>query len=232
MSDDAGPEVGAPGEPWVIDQGPVGGETDVVRFRGSPWEFPEVAAAAFVAVIIVLAVTGVIGGIVLGLAGTGPQPVGEDILYATDWADVFLLLPLLAGAGFLWWQIQGWSEVADGWIEEDADPSDTEELVDALAHLTRARWLATWTGVMAVVMSVAPIARIIGVGLINSESPGTGGDQLDASFISAGGGVLAALLLAAVVLYAVMQLRRMCTARLAVDDEGDGEEDLEDQELL
>ena len=196
-----------------------------------PWELPEIVLGGLLITVALLAVTGLAGGIVASLKTADSNfLLGDAIVVATGWAGPFSMALLLAGLGLVWWQVEGWGEVTDTWLDDDdgtgegADDSDTDDLVESLRHLWRARMFVTWTAVLVGIVALASLTRLVGIGLnIPPGSPVS--NQIWGNYIVEGGSVVATLVLVAASLYVVVQLRRLCDVRLKIDD-GDDDEDL------
>jgi len=138
-----------------------------------PWEIQEIVAVGLLAVIAILAVTGLASGIAVtntGIGSFGGQSLDDQhwanlLLYATRWNGAYTAFILLSATGLVWWQVDGW---VDRLIDlEDVDvedgTSDGDDVVEAVKHLARNKGIATWIGVLLVVTSLAAIGSFVGV---------------------------------------------------------------------
>jgi hypothetical protein len=191
--------------------------------RRLKWELAELVAWALLGADALLGIAGLVAGFVANFGSTArTASVGQLLLDGTGWAGFVPMLLVLASLGMAWWQIQGWSEVVNGWIDDDSEAaSDPEELTQAYGHMLRARRLAVWAGIVAVVISFAAVGSLIGFILTFLPFPRPD-NQVWAELIENGGEVLASLLLGGAALFVAVWLLGLCRTALAIEDE-DGE---------
>jgi hypothetical protein len=187
--------------------------------RKTPWEIQELAAAALLLVVSVVAVTGVAAGIV---ADTGPAPgpfgreaVSEVLLQSTLWAGVLIAFLVVSALGLAWWQVDGWSDALEDLNADDRDTSgSTEEADEAVAHIRRNRALGTWGAVSLLVIARATVGGLVGVVLLQATIP----SSLDwQQVISNSGSVLATVILAGLGVYGALHLRTRCDGATGLD---------------
>jgi hypothetical protein len=191
-----------------------GAEDEIERSVDAPrtsrtrtdWEIQEVLATALLLAVALVAVGAVASGIDANAEGSF-QPtrdaVAQALLQSTLWAGVTTVFLLVAALGLVWWQVDGWSEALG-----DAGTDDAEE---ARLHLRRNRVLAKWAGVSLAVTSLAAIGTLVAIGL--QDEPVSVSMRLQQWF-SYGGGVIAALVLAAAGIFAVTRVLRLCDGAL------------------
>ncbi len=121
--------------------------------RNTPWEIQEIAAAALLLVVAVVAVTGVAAGIVAStetdLGSFGRDAVSEVLLQSTLWAGVLIAFLVVSALGLVWWQVDGWTDALedldDDRTDDDRDGSgpavEAHETDEAVAHIRRNRSL-------------------------------------------------------------------------------------------
>lgn len=177
----------------------------------TPWEIQEVAAGALVLVVGVVAVSGVVAGI---LGGTGAnegsssvQTAAQTLLQATQWAGAFTAFLPVCALGLTWWQVQGWSDTLDDIGHEDPTeddaPTDRDE---ALSHIVRNRVLTKWAGLSLLICALAAVGTLVGVVLQTSPPESSLKWQ---EWLSTGGAALATLILAGVGVFAVMRISKL-----------------------
>ena len=182
------------------------------------WEIQEIAAAAFLLVVAVFAVTGVASGIVSDTTqGNGflvGQPVSQILLESTQWAGVFTPFLILCALGLTWWQVDGWADVLDETHIVDGDVEGGEggepDAATAVRHISRNRALTTWAGVSLLVSSMAIVGTLVGLGLEDQPSPWQ-------QWTSSGGQAAGALILVGAGIFAVVNIRSRCNAALALE---------------
>jgi hypothetical protein len=185
-------------------------EAGVDAPRSSPtrtdWEIQEVVATALLIAVALVAVGAVAAGIDANAEGSF-QPtrdaVAQALLQSTLWASVTTVFLLVAALGLVWWQVDGWSEALEG--------TGADGVEEARLHLRRNRALAKWAGVSLAVTSLAAIGTLVAVGL--EDEPVNVSMRLQQWF-SYGGGVIAALVLAAAGIVAVTRVLRLCAGAL------------------
>jgi hypothetical protein len=170
------------------------------------WEIQEVVATALLIAVALVAVGAVAAGIDANAEGSfqpARDAVAQALLQSTLWAGVTTMFLLVSALGLVWWQVDGWSEAL-----EETGADDAEE---ARLHLRRNRLLATWAGVSLAVTSLAAIGTLVAIGL--EDEPVSVSMRLEQWF-SYGGGVIAALVLAAAGIFAVTRVLRLCDGAL------------------
>ena len=184
------------------------------------WEIQEIVAAAFLLVIAVFALSGLAAGIGSASQNVGylnGEPVSQVLLESTQWAGAFASFLILCALGLVWWQVDGWAEALEAVQEDekDADPGDgggsasdeASETDEAVRHIGRNRVLSTWAGVSLVVTTMSVVAAMVGLGLEEAPTPWV-------QWASFGGQLVGGLILAAVGFFALVRIRRRCTAAL------------------
>jgi hypothetical protein len=183
--------------------------------RTTPWEIEEIAAAALLLVVAVLAVAGVAAGIVANTESGpfGRVAVSDALLQSTLWAGVLIAFLVVSALALVWWQVDGWTDAledlghdrAGAGPAEEADESDESD--EAVAHIRRSRALGTWGAVSLLVIAVAAVGGSVGVVLQQTAIP----PSLDwQEVISSSGSALATVILAGVGIYGVFRIRVLC----------------------
>jgi hypothetical protein len=186
------------------------------------WEIQEIVAAALLLVIAVLAGAGMASAIIGGTSRVDGFANGESVTQvlfeATQWAGVFATFLILCALGLVWWQVDGWADVLEDLDEgEDRDRAaggEESEADDAMRHIGRNRTLSTWAAVSLLVTSMAVVGAMVGLGLEASPFPWQ-------QWVSFGGQLVGALILAAVGFFAVGRIRSRCTTALDLENEAD-----------
>jgi hypothetical protein len=141
-SRDEYPEDPAPGEGTVAEKA-----RRLVGHIQASWELPEIAAAALLVVIALLAVAGMASGVIGAAGGINGFPSAEAVstllIQSTQWASVVAPFLVLSALGLVWWQVQGWAET----LEDLDDPPGADGAAEGRRHIRRNRGLATWAGV-------------------------------------------------------------------------------------
>lgn len=157
------------------------------------WELPELAAVAVPVVVGILAVDGLVTGIIESTGYVGPsvrQHVGSAIGQGAAWSGPIIAVLLLGALGACWWQREAWAEVAEH--------PDDEEMTKALDYLDRARVISRWVqGGMALV-AIAAIAAFVGALLFNAPIAGPGSRYVWGRDVYAAGVLLATLLVTSI----------------------------------
>ena len=181
------------------------------------WELPEIVVAAILAAVGALALGGLASGIAGAIEASNPFLGGVStagiIVQSTSWAESFAAFMVLISLLVVWWHVEKWSEVID---------SDEDEL--ALLHVMRARLLAVWAGIAAVVVVAAAITYFVSY-QIDLQSPGGGISpivwELRALQI---GSLVATLLLGTAGVLGTIWVRKLCSSYLTIPME----EEIED----
>jgi len=179
----------------------------------APWEIQEIAAGALVLVVGVVAVSGVVAGILGGTAAnegsSEVQTAAQTLLQATQWAGAFTAFLLVCALGLTWWQVQGWSDTLDDSgtedPNEDKSPTDTDS-DEAIRHIVRSKALTRWAGLVLLICSLAAVGTLVGVVLQTSPPESSLKWQ---EWLSTGGAALATLILAGVGAVAVIRVRAL-----------------------
>jgi hypothetical protein len=188
---------------------------------GDRFEPAEIGGFAVLAAITVVAVASTVGGIVSGLAEITPtSQYGSYLvmLQATVWSGPVLTVVALGMVALGWWQADAW---ADAFADDGLDGTFRGR---AYTHLARARTLALWGVVFAMVATAASVAAAVAdVGTANP--PGFSVGQVAAGrLVTGGGNVVANLVMtvAGVALFLVA-LRRVASCAPKPDDAGDAD---------
>ena len=196
------------------------------------WELPEKLAGALLASTGVLFVAGVAAGVTVGTEGAafpaGSSAATRIFEAATTWAGISVVLVLFVALALLWWNSDGWVDVLGEWSPTDAapighhaapsEPNDFHEddVIDAVGHLQRTRWMALVTALALSLTTLAAIGYAVAdtVNLRNVS-------YSTAPLIVLWGAVVALVTLSAAGLVAVRALRQRCRQALEFDDSDD-----------
>lgn len=188
---------------------------------GDRFEPAEIGGFAVLTAITVVAVTSTVGGLVGGLAEATPtSPYGSYLvmLQATQWSGPVLTVVALGMVALGWWQADAW---ADAFADDGLDGAFRGR---AFTHLARARTMALWGVVFAMVATAASVAAAVAdVGTANA--PNFSFDQASVGRLVTGGGYAVAnlvLTVAGVALFLVA-LRRVASCSPGSDDAGDAD---------
>ena len=132
------------------------------------WEVPEVAAMAVLVAFTVLAVGGLVAGIVfstqVGGYATSREFAGEAIEFGASWAEPLLAIALLGVVGLSWWQIEAWAETGG----EEPQLSRQREV---RGHTARACRLGVAAQISLLLTLAGSVAALVGTVM---AGPGTG----------------------------------------------------------
>jgi len=178
--------------------------------RSHSWAPAELASAALMAAVAVLAISGLAAGIA-GASGMGTGPastdLGDVLDQSTDWAAPWVPLLLLVALGLMWWQIRRRRPRSDP-LDPGEDSGTWSEKPSAHAprHVIRVRRLACSTGILLVVTVVASVINL--VDSIGSLPHGAPGWQVWETSLVSVGTMLATLVLCAFGFLATVGLLR------------------------
>lgn len=168
--------------------------TDTTGPSRLAWELPELVALVVPVVVAVLAVAGLVTGIMESTGYAGPsvrQQVGSAIEQGAAWSGPIIAVLLLGALGACWWQREAWTEVAD-------NPDDAEMVAKALGHVDRSRVISRWIVGGLALVAIAAIAAFVGALLLNAPTAGPGSQYLWGRDVYAAGVLLATLLVTSI----------------------------------
>jgi hypothetical protein len=207
-------------------------DTPLPRQLRPAWELPEKLAGAMLASTGVLLVAGVAAGVTVGVEGSefpaGSNAATRIFEAATTWAGISVVLVLFVALALLWWNSDGWVDVLDEWQPTDAapmgnhaaasEPNDLHEddVIAAVGHLQRTRWLAMVTAIALTLTTLAAIGYAV------ADTVNLSDVSYDvAPLIVLWGAVAALVTLSVAGLVAVRALRHRCRHALEFDDSDD-----------
>jgi hypothetical protein len=182
------------------------------RSRGGPrsWTLPESAAGVLIATVATLAVSGLATG-VAGALGTGPgsrsTDLGAVLDQATDWADPWVPLLLLAALAVMWREMRRW-RARSTQLTPDQNPApwNGTPATGPSLHVLRMRRLAMGAGVLVVVTAITSVVGFAAsLGSLPHAPPAW---QVWETVFASGGTTLATLLLCVSGILATLGLLR------------------------
>lgn len=183
---------GAPYAPGMTDQMDSEKTEDDSEMRPIlAWEVPEIAAVVVLVAFAVLALGGLVAGIIFSTSIGGGFPAtrqftGEAITFGAAWAGPLLAIALLGVVGLGWWQIDTCKEAGD----EEPRRFDDHEVHGRM----RRAWLIAVAAQVALILTVAgSIAALVGTVLASLG----GGAQNWSRFVIEGASLVGVLVIAA-----------------------------------
>jgi len=172
--------------------------------RRPAWEVPETAAVMVLVAVGVLAVGGLVAGIVASTTSYGSfSPIhlatGTAIAFGAQWAGPLLAFVLLGVIGLCWWQSAAWADASEPDDEQD-------RVMEVTGHIRRAGQISRWSQGALLLTCVGAIALVVGSVL---QTTGVGGntDSLEwARNVSQVASLLAVLIVAGAGLWIAGQI--------------------------